>query len=158
MQDYTTCYDRLLSLLDICFYIIMFMIVMLLCVTPFFSSCSLLDYITYYNRLLRLLDTYFYVNIFVIALLLCVAIVFSLYSLTHCITNSNWWLRPLDMHICVNMFIVLHRHVTSCYRSCLRTLESFIVISYRRTDEWSICNTRRSSMSFSHNLLIQPVK
>ena len=46
---------------------------------------------------------------------------------------------------------VLSWPMTSCYRSRLRTLESCVVISYRRTDYWSICNTRRSSISVSHN-------
>ena len=53
---------------------------------------------------------------------------------------------------------VLFWPMTSCCRLRLRTLESCVLTSYRRTDKWSVCNARRSSMSFSHNLSIQPVK
>ena len=46
----------------------------------------------------------------------------------------------------------------SYYRLRLGALESCIVISYHRTDDWSICTTRYSSISFSHNLsTFQPV-
>ena len=59
--------------------------------------------------------------------------------------------RPKLWVICLEGS-VLSQPTTWCYRSCLGTLESCIVMSYRWTDYWSIFNTCRSSMHFSHNL------
>ena len=63
---------------------------------------------------------------------------------------SMWWVdwkfgadcltEPNFQEICLEGS-VLSRWITSCYRSRLRTLESFIVMSHRRI-VWSMCDAR----------------
>ena len=40
----------------------------------------------------------------------------------------------------------------SNYRSRSRTLESCIIMSYHRTDDWSVCSARCTSTFFSYNI------